>query len=85
MPNRDLLKPIGTDVFEEHPMTVRLPDGEPMAFIHDLKSSERDVYGRFSQDNGTTWSEPRTLFSPGDQPEGLDAVIWRLSTRDSPT
>ena len=57
---------------------MRLPDGELMAFIRDLKSSELDVYGRFSQDNGTTWSEPRTLFSLGDEPEGLDAVNMAL-------
>ena len=54
MANRDLLKRIGTDMFEEPPLIVRLPDGELMAFIRDLKSSELDVYGRFSQDNGTT-------------------------------
>ena len=78
MANRDLLKRLGTYMFEEPPLIVRLPDGELMAFIRDLKSSELDVYGRFSQDNGTTWSEPRTLFSLGDEPEGLDAVNMAL-------
>ena len=68
---RELLKRIGADVFEEVPLIVRLPDDALMAFIHDADRSDRVVSARFSEDNGITWSAPRTLFSLADLPEGL--------------
>ncbi len=78
MADRELLKRIGADVFGEAPLIVRLPDGALMAFIHDAVRSDRVVSARFSEDNGMTWSEPRTLFSLDDQSEGLWGVTEAL-------